>query len=34
MGFVAPVLVVVMWVRPLSRDFLLQAPLGKRTVQM
>ncbi|NXS29293.1 T161A protein, partial [Pomatostomus ruficeps] len=33
-GFVAPVLVVVMWVRPISRDFLLQAPLGKRTVQM
>ncbi|XP_017583004.1 PREDICTED: transmembrane protein 161A [Corvus brachyrhynchos] len=33
-GFVAPVLVVVMWVRPLSRDFLLQAPLGKRTVQI
>ncbi|NXC06711.1 T161A protein, partial [Orthonyx spaldingii] len=33
-GFVAPVLVVVMWVRPISRDFLLQAPLGTRTVQM
>ncbi|NXY52480.1 T161A protein, partial [Callaeas wilsoni] len=33
-GFVAPVLVVVMWVRPLARDFLLQAPLGKQTVQL
>ncbi|NXV00073.1 T161A protein, partial [Cettia cetti] len=27
-GFVAPVLVLLLWVRPLSRDFLLQAPLG------
>ncbi|XP_058714905.1 transmembrane protein 161A [Poecile atricapillus] len=33
-GFVAPVLVVLMWVRPLSRDFLLQAPLGKQAVQI
>ncbi|XP_041321794.1 transmembrane protein 161A isoform X2 [Pyrgilauda ruficollis] len=33
-GFVAPVLVVLLWVRPLSRDFLLQAPLGKETVQI
>ncbi|NXH37796.1 T161A protein, partial [Dicaeum eximium] len=33
-GFLAPVLVVLMWVRPLSRDFLLQAPLGKQTVQI
>ncbi|XP_071434373.1 transmembrane protein 161A isoform X1 [Pithys albifrons albifrons] len=33
-GFLAPVLVVVMWVRPISRDFLLRAPLGKDTVQI
>uniref|UniRef100_A0A8U8C1I4 Transmembrane protein 161A n=1 Tax=Geospiza parvula TaxID=87175 RepID=A0A8U8C1I4_GEOPR len=33
-GFVAPVLVVLLWVRPLARDFLLQAPLGKQTVQI
>ncbi|NWS03219.1 T161A protein, partial [Motacilla alba] len=33
-GFVAPVLVVLLWVRPLSRDFLLQAPLGKQRVQI
>ncbi|XP_059725942.1 transmembrane protein 161A isoform X3 [Haemorhous mexicanus] len=34
LGFVAPVLVVLLWVRPLARDFLLQAPLGKQTVQI
>ncbi|XP_064252644.1 LOW QUALITY PROTEIN: transmembrane protein 161A [Passer domesticus] len=33
-GFVAPVLVVLLWVRPLSRDFLLRPPLGKQTVQI
>uniref|UniRef100_A0A8C5X1C9 Transmembrane protein 161A n=1 Tax=Malurus cyaneus samueli TaxID=2593467 RepID=A0A8C5X1C9_9PASS len=33
-GFLAPVLVVLLWVRPLARDFLLQAPLGQRTVQL
>ncbi|XP_036255571.1 transmembrane protein 161A [Molothrus ater] len=33
-GFVAPVLVVLLWVRPLARDFLLQAPLGKQRVQI
>ncbi|RMB89797.1 hypothetical protein DUI87_33812 [Hirundo rustica rustica] len=33
-GFVAPVLVLLLWVRPLSRDLLLQAPLGTRTVQL
>uniref|UniRef100_A0A8C3NQH4 Transmembrane protein 161A n=1 Tax=Cyanoderma ruficeps TaxID=181631 RepID=A0A8C3NQH4_9PASS len=34
-GFVSPVLVVLLWVRPLARDFLLQAPLGSLgTVQI
>ncbi|NWH85994.1 T161A protein, partial [Aegithalos caudatus] len=34
-GFVAPVLVLLLWVRPLARDLLLQAPLGTQgTVQM
>ncbi|XP_027520088.1 transmembrane protein 161A [Corapipo altera] len=32
--FLAPVLVVVMWVKPISRDFLLHAPMGKETVQL
>ncbi|XP_010015722.1 PREDICTED: transmembrane protein 161A, partial [Nestor notabilis] len=32
-SFLAPVLVVVMWVKPISRDFLLHAPMGKQTVQ-
>lgn len=33
-SFLAPVLVVVMWIKPISRDFLLHAPMGKQTVQM
>ncbi|NXT20645.1 T161A protein, partial [Syrrhaptes paradoxus] len=33
-SFLAPVLVVVMWIKPLSRDFLLHAPMGKQTVQI
>ncbi|NXX43663.1 T161A protein, partial [Tricholaema leucomelas] len=34
LSFLAPVLVVVMWIKPISRDFLLQAPMGKQTVQI
>ncbi|XP_068021179.1 LOW QUALITY PROTEIN: transmembrane protein 161A [Melanerpes formicivorus] len=34
LSFLAPVLVVVMWIKPLSRDFLLQAPMGKQRVQI
>ncbi|NWI59877.1 T161A protein, partial [Calyptomena viridis] len=34
LSFLAPVLVVVMWVKPISRDFLLHAPVGKETVQI
>uniref|UniRef100_A0A8C6YSA0 Transmembrane protein 161A n=1 Tax=Nothoprocta perdicaria TaxID=30464 RepID=A0A8C6YSA0_NOTPE len=33
-GFLAPVIIVVMWVKPLSRDFVLHAPMGKQTVQL
>ncbi|XP_059687960.1 transmembrane protein 161A [Gavia stellata] len=33
-SFLAPVLVVVMWIKPISRDFLLRAPMGKQTVQI
>ncbi|NXA55746.1 T161A protein, partial [Nothocercus julius] len=33
-GFLAPVVIVVMWVKPLCRDFVLQAPMGKQTVQL
>ncbi|XP_009071947.1 PREDICTED: transmembrane protein 161A [Acanthisitta chloris] len=33
-SFLAPVLVVVMWIKPISRDFLLNAPMGKQTVQI
>ncbi|NXT83815.1 T161A protein, partial [Zapornia atra] len=33
-SFLAPVVVVVMWIRPISRDFLLHAPMGKQTVQI
>lgn len=34
MSFLAPVLVVVMWIKPISREFLLHAPMGKQTVQI
>ncbi|NXK52885.1 T161A protein, partial [Chauna torquata] len=33
-SFLAPVIVVVMWIKPISRDFLLHAPMGKQTVQI
>ncbi|NWH66024.1 T161A protein, partial [Geococcyx californianus] len=33
-SFLAPVLVVVMWIKPISRDFVLHAPMGKQTVQI
>ncbi|XP_069733911.1 transmembrane protein 161A [Phaenicophaeus curvirostris] len=33
-SFLAPVLVVVMWIKPISRDFMLHAPMGKQTVQI
>ncbi|XP_051495421.1 transmembrane protein 161A isoform X3 [Apus apus] len=33
-SFLAPVLVVVMWIKPISRDFLLHAPMGKQAVQI
>ncbi|XP_071655755.1 transmembrane protein 161A isoform X2 [Patagioenas fasciata] len=34
LSFLAPVLVLVMWIKPISRDFLLHAPMGKQTVQL
>ncbi|XP_067416608.1 transmembrane protein 161A isoform X2 [Emydura macquarii macquarii] len=33
-SFLAPVVVVVMWIKPISRDLLLHAPMGKQTVQL
>ncbi|XP_054835075.1 transmembrane protein 161A [Eublepharis macularius] len=33
-SFLAPVMIVVLWVKPISRDLLLRAPLGKETVQI
>ncbi|XP_066491512.1 transmembrane protein 161A isoform X3 [Tiliqua scincoides] len=33
-SFIAPVIVVLMWVKPISRDLLLHAPMGKETVQI
>ncbi|XP_062815636.1 LOW QUALITY PROTEIN: transmembrane protein 161A [Anolis carolinensis] len=33
-SFLAPVIVVFMWVKPVSRDLLLRAPMGKETVQI
>ncbi|XP_063313366.1 transmembrane protein 161A [Pelobates fuscus] len=33
-SFLPPVIVVVLWIRPITRDFLLHAPMGKETVQL
>uniref|UniRef100_A0A8C8RXD9 Transmembrane protein 161A n=1 Tax=Pelusios castaneus TaxID=367368 RepID=A0A8C8RXD9_9SAUR len=33
-SFLAPVIVVVMWIKPISRDLLLHAPMGKQTIQI
>ncbi|XP_013913088.1 PREDICTED: transmembrane protein 161A [Thamnophis sirtalis] len=33
-SFLAPVIVVLMWIKPISRDLLLRAPMGKETVQI
>ncbi|XP_043910758.1 transmembrane protein 161A [Protopterus annectens] len=33
-SFVAPVVIVLMWVKPVTRDFLLSAPMGKENVQL
>lgn len=33
-SFLAPVVVVVLWIKPISRDLLLHAPMGKQTVQI
>ncbi|KAM9112180.1 transmembrane protein 161A isoform 1-T1 [Pangshura tecta] len=33
-SFLAPLVVVLMWIKPISRDLLLHAPMGKQTVQI
>nr|XP_023963934.1 transmembrane protein 161A isoform X4 [Chrysemys picta bellii] len=33
-SFLAPLVVVLLWVKPISRDLLLRAPMGKQTVQI
>nr|XP_048686952.1 transmembrane protein 161A isoform X2 [Caretta caretta] len=33
-SFLAPLVTVVMWIKPISRDLLLHAPMGKQTVQI
>ncbi|KAM4809208.1 transmembrane protein 161A [Rhinophrynus dorsalis] len=33
-SFLPPVIVVVLWIRPITRDFLLNAPMGKESVQL
>ncbi|KAE8632619.1 hypothetical protein XENTR_v10001601 [Xenopus tropicalis] len=34
MSFLPPVIVVVLWIRPITRDFLLNAPMGKESVEL
>ncbi|XP_063770619.1 transmembrane protein 161A isoform X2 [Pseudophryne corroboree] len=33
-SFLPPVIVVILWIRPITRDFLLKAPMGKQSVQL
>ncbi|XP_075467253.1 transmembrane protein 161A [Ascaphus truei] len=33
-SFLPPVFVVVLWIKPLTRDFLLKAPMGKESVEL
>lgn len=33
-SFLPPIVVVVMWIKPITRDFLLHAPLGKESVEL
>ncbi|XP_068090294.1 transmembrane protein 161A [Hyperolius riggenbachi] len=33
-SFLPPVIVVVLWIRPITRDILLKAPMGKESVQL
>ncbi|XP_075063665.1 transmembrane protein 161A [Mixophyes fleayi] len=33
-SFLPPVFVVALWIRPITRDFLLKAPMGKESVQL
>ncbi|XP_053143776.1 transmembrane protein 161A isoform X4 [Hemicordylus capensis] len=33
-SFLAPVIVVLMWIKPISRDLLLHSPMGKQTMQL
>ncbi|XP_067086198.1 transmembrane protein 161A [Osmerus mordax] len=33
-GFLAPVVVVVLWIKPICRDFLANAPMGKTSVTL
>ncbi|XP_053558890.1 transmembrane protein 161A [Bombina bombina] len=33
-SFLPPVIVVVLWIRPITRDLLLNAPMGKESVQL
>lgn len=34
MSFLSPVIVLVLWVKPIARDFLANAPMGKTSVTM
>lgn len=33
-SFLSPVIVVLLWVKPIARDFLGNAPMGKTTVTL
>lgn len=34
MSFLSPVMVLVLWVKPIARDFLANAPMGKTSITL
>lgn len=34
MSFLSPVVVLILWVKPIARDFLAKAPLGKTSITL
>lgn len=34
MSFLSPIIVVILWIKPIARDFLANAPFGKTTITL
>ena len=33
-GFLSPVVIVLLWIKPIARDFLANAPMGKTSITL